>query len=122
MKDEVRLELAECYIRRKDYQEALDTLQGCEPPKELLPKLLTLEAESFLALGKNDQARDRLARSRKIDADFPSALRLEAKLLLQAARGGCQWGKPIGLRRLHPVCQTKPGAKPCSTFTPASPG
>ena len=84
VKEEVRLELAECHIRQRDYQQALDTLQNCAPPAALLPKLLVLEAESFVAQGKIDQARSRLEKARRIQPDYPDALRLEAKLRLHA--------------------------------------
>jgi len=84
VKEEVRLELAECYFRQKDYQQALSTLQPCAPPDELLPKLLALEAECFLAQGKADQALTRVERARKIYPDFPDGLRIQAKLHLQA--------------------------------------
>src|SRR5262249_23494158 len=41
VKEEVRLELAECQIKRKEFDEAVKTLEGCSPPAKLYHKLLT---------------------------------------------------------------------------------
>src|SRR5262245_52736622 len=48
VKEEVRLELAECHIRQKDFNQALKVLENCSPPALLFPKLLTMRAECFL--------------------------------------------------------------------------
>jgi tetratricopeptide (TPR) repeat protein len=84
VQEEVRLELAECLIKRKEFAQAREALEPCSPPPQLMPKLLIMRAECSLGLGETDRARSEVAKARKIHPDFPDALRVRANLDLQA--------------------------------------
>jgi tetratricopeptide (TPR) repeat protein len=80
--EEVRLELAECQIKRGEWEDALETLAQSEPPAGAAARKLTLEAECARALARTEEARETADRALRVNAKFVPALRLRAAMHL----------------------------------------
>jgi tetratricopeptide (TPR) repeat protein len=82
--EEVREELAECLLKQSDYEQALQTLEGCNAPVGDTPKVAALRAECLWALGRVPEARDLLDGALKEKPRSAELLRVRAKLHLEA--------------------------------------
>jgi tetratricopeptide (TPR) repeat protein len=77
--DAIRQELAECQLKLRQYQEALDTLADCRPG----PERWALEAEGCQGAGRLDEARSLLDRTLQATPANLRALLLRGTLALE---------------------------------------
>ena len=76
--EDVRLELAECLIQLREYEDALQVVEDCEDGHTRW----NLEAQCALALGRLDEAQRLVAQALDRAPDDPAGLKLQAELLM----------------------------------------
>jgi tetratricopeptide (TPR) repeat protein len=76
----ILVELAESLVKLSRYDEALATLQDCDPTATSL----TLAAECSESLGRTDEAHERLREAADLDPDYVPARLAQGRLLLVA--------------------------------------
>jgi tetratricopeptide (TPR) repeat protein len=83
-REEVKIELAECLIRLLNYTAAYEALESSRPPEEFLARVLTAKAECQRALGDAEKAQELVAQALEVSPRFTEALRVRARLALDA--------------------------------------
>jgi tetratricopeptide (TPR) repeat protein len=79
----IRLEIAECYVKKLQFTQALEVLQNLEPLAEDRAKAKALQAECLIPLERADEAKRLLDDAlQHLDPDHPDLLRLRAKIYL----------------------------------------
>ncbi len=79
IQQELNEELAECLVRLRRYDEALDRLKRIKPTAESK----SLEADSLLALGRVEEAEKSLAEALRIDASHLRSMTIYSSLLIE---------------------------------------
>src|SRR5262249_51972947 len=82
--EEVREELAECLVKQSDYEQAFQTLEGCNAEAADTAKVVALRAECLWALGRVPEARGLLDEALKENSRSAELLRVRAKVHLEA--------------------------------------
>jgi len=84
VREEVRAELAECLLHLTEYAQVLKELEDAQPPAVLIPSVHYFRAEALHSLGRSAEALPLVTRALALKAELPGALRLRAKLHLEA--------------------------------------
>lgn len=84
VREEVRIELAECLIRLGDCAGALTVLELSRPPAEQFARVLTSQGECHRVLGDTRKAAELAEQALDAGPSYTSALRLRAQLALDA--------------------------------------
>jgi tetratricopeptide (TPR) repeat protein len=84
VREEVKVELADCLMRVLDYGAAYATLASCRPTEDALVRILTAQAQCKRALGKPEDARELVENALEANPGYTTALRLRAQLALDA--------------------------------------
>lgn len=84
VKDEVRLEQAECWLRLREYHKALGVLDGVGPESAGVAQARVSRAEALRGLGRGPEALGLAEKAVAADPRNAAALRLQGQLLLEA--------------------------------------
>ena len=84
VREEVKIELADCLMRVQEYTEARRELESCRPPEDALARVLTARAECERALGDAEKAQKLVEEAIAANSAYTTALRLRAQLALDA--------------------------------------
>jgi tetratricopeptide (TPR) repeat protein len=84
VKEEVRVELAECLARIREFAEAEEVLESGRPPAPLMARVLTVRADCRRARGEPGQAKELVDQALQANPTFTEALRVRAQLALDA--------------------------------------
>src|SRR5262245_45163536 len=80
--EEVRLELAECQIKRGEFAEALEVLSKSSPPLNQTAANLTMQAECERGLARPAETLAALEKALRADEGYPPALSLRAAMYM----------------------------------------
>jgi tetratricopeptide (TPR) repeat protein len=79
-REELLVDLAECLLKLRRFEEAREVLREC--PRSA--RSLTLEAETFYEAGENGPAKKPLEEALALDSSYLGAMRLKARMALDA--------------------------------------
>lgn len=84
VQQEVRQEMADCYLKSHRFSATLEILQEADPAPEQQSLVLVQRAEARFGLGETDRADELVRQAQQLQPDLPRALRLRGQLALQS--------------------------------------